>query len=165
MPGVRGRQASVLKMCGKRDLSGFRRFLSGIGCDVVAKINERMLETEAGADNLHYIKDMVDRACKLFRENKLEEFLQERPPPHHPLPVLPHHGWLRLVRCLASPETLGLWLSPSSSTVGIAVAHDGHIRHRSPSHVSSFLLISSLISLVCASRRHGHVRIHVRIHV
>ena len=40
----------------------------------VAKINERMPETEAGADNLHYIKDMVDRACKLFRENKLEEF-------------------------------------------------------------------------------------------
>ena len=35
---------------------------------------ERMPETEAGADNLHYIKDMVDRACKLFRENKLEEF-------------------------------------------------------------------------------------------
>ena len=31
-------------------------------------------ETEAGADNLHYIKDMVDPACKLFRENKLEEF-------------------------------------------------------------------------------------------
>ena len=79
---------------------------------------------------------------------------------------------------LASPETLGLWLSPSSSElmwtqnlpveincaphsrhtqkyVGIAVAHDGHIRHLSPSHVSSFrmttLLISSLISLVCAS--------------
>ena len=40
----------------------------------VAKINERMPETEAGADNLHYIKDMVDRACKLSRENKLEEF-------------------------------------------------------------------------------------------
>ena len=40
----------------------------------VAKINERMPETEAGADNLHYIKDMVDRACKVFRENKLEEF-------------------------------------------------------------------------------------------
>ena len=36
----------------------------------VAKINERMPETEAGADNPHYIKDMVDRACKLFRENK-----------------------------------------------------------------------------------------------
>ena len=32
----------------------------------VAKINERMPETEAGADNLHYIKDMVDRACELF---------------------------------------------------------------------------------------------------
>ena len=40
----------------------------------VAKINERIPETEAGADNLHYIKDMVDRACELFRENKLEEF-------------------------------------------------------------------------------------------
>ena len=40
----------------------------------VAKINERMPETEAGADNLHYIKDMVDRACELFRANKLEEF-------------------------------------------------------------------------------------------
>ena len=40
----------------------------------VAKINERMPETEAGADNLHYIKDMVDRACELFRENKMEEF-------------------------------------------------------------------------------------------
>ena len=39
-----------------------------------AKINERMPETEAGADNLRYIKDMVDRACELFRENKLEEF-------------------------------------------------------------------------------------------
>ena len=36
----------------------------------VAKISERM----PGADNLHYLKDMVDRACKLFRENKLEEF-------------------------------------------------------------------------------------------
>ena len=31
----------------------------------VAKINERMPETEAGADNLHYIKDMVDRAFEL----------------------------------------------------------------------------------------------------
>ena len=40
----------------------------------VAKINKRMPETEAGADNLHYIKDMVDRACELFRANKLEEF-------------------------------------------------------------------------------------------
>ena len=32
------------------------------------------METEAGADNLHYIKDMVDRACELFRGNKMEEF-------------------------------------------------------------------------------------------
>ena len=40
----------------------------------VAKINERMPETEAGADNLHYIKDMVDRACELYRDNKMEEF-------------------------------------------------------------------------------------------
>ena len=40
----------------------------------VAKINERMPETEAGADNLHYIKDMVDRACELYRNNKMEEF-------------------------------------------------------------------------------------------
>ena len=40
----------------------------------VAKINERMPETEAGADNLHYIKDMVDRACELFKGNKMEEF-------------------------------------------------------------------------------------------
>ena len=40
----------------------------------VAKIIEGMPETEAGADNLHYVQDMVDRACKLFRENKLEEF-------------------------------------------------------------------------------------------
>ena len=63
-------------MCGKRDLSGFRRFLPSAAMFLqnVAKINERMPETEAGADNLHYIKDMVDRACKLFRENKLEEF-------------------------------------------------------------------------------------------
>ena len=33
----------------------------------VAKIIEGMPETEAGADNLHYVQDMVDRACKLFR--------------------------------------------------------------------------------------------------
>ena len=38
----------------------------------VAKINERMPETEA-ADNLHYIKDMVDRACELYRDNKLAD--------------------------------------------------------------------------------------------
>ena len=40
----------------------------------VAKINERVPETEAGADNLHYIKYMVDRACELYRNNKMEEF-------------------------------------------------------------------------------------------
>ena len=40
----------------------------------VAKIIEGMPETEAGADNLHCVQDMVDRACELFRENKLEEF-------------------------------------------------------------------------------------------
>ena len=40
----------------------------------VAKINERIPETEAGADNLHYIKDMVDRACELYQNNKMEEF-------------------------------------------------------------------------------------------
>ena len=40
----------------------------------VAKISERMPETETGADNLHYIIDMVDRACELYRNNKMEEF-------------------------------------------------------------------------------------------
>ena len=40
----------------------------------VAKIIEGMPETEAGADKLHYVQGMVDRACELFRENKLEEF-------------------------------------------------------------------------------------------
>ena len=40
----------------------------------VAKISERMPETETGADNLHYIVDMVDRACEPYRNNKMEEF-------------------------------------------------------------------------------------------
>ena len=40
----------------------------------VAKMSERMPETETGADNLHYIIDMVDRACELYRNNKMEEF-------------------------------------------------------------------------------------------
>ena len=40
----------------------------------VAKVIEGMPETEAGADNLHYVQGMVDRACELLRENKLEEF-------------------------------------------------------------------------------------------
>ena len=40
----------------------------------VAKVIAGMPETEAGADNLHYVQGMVDRACELFRENKLEEF-------------------------------------------------------------------------------------------
>ena len=40
----------------------------------VAKVIEGLPEAEAGADNLHYVQDMVDRACKLFRENELEEF-------------------------------------------------------------------------------------------
>ncbi|CAJ1381250.1 unnamed protein product [Effrenium voratum] len=40
----------------------------------VTKISERMPETETGADNLHYIRDMVDRACELYRNNKMEEF-------------------------------------------------------------------------------------------
>ena len=42
----------------------------------VAKINERMPETEAGANNLHYIKDMVDRACKLFRETSWRSLMR-----------------------------------------------------------------------------------------
>ena len=29
-------------------------------------------ETEAGADNLHYVREMVDRACKLFRGGERE---------------------------------------------------------------------------------------------
>ena len=33
----------------------------------VTKVIEGSPETEAGADNLHYVKDMVDRACALFR--------------------------------------------------------------------------------------------------
>ena len=40
----------------------------------VTKISERMPETETGADNLHYIVDMVDRACELYRNDKMEEF-------------------------------------------------------------------------------------------
>ena len=40
----------------------------------VTKISERMAETETGADNLHYIVDMVDRACELYRADKMEEF-------------------------------------------------------------------------------------------
>ena len=40
----------------------------------VAKIIEGMPETEAGADNLHYVQGIVDHACELFRENKLEQF-------------------------------------------------------------------------------------------
>ena len=38
----------------------------------VTKIIERMPETETGADNLHYTVDMVDRACELYRNNKME---------------------------------------------------------------------------------------------
>ena len=40
----------------------------------VTKISERMAETETGADNLHYIVDMVNRACELYRIDKMEEF-------------------------------------------------------------------------------------------
>ena len=40
----------------------------------VTKISERMAETEIGADNLHYIVDMVNRACELYRIDKMEEF-------------------------------------------------------------------------------------------
>ena len=40
----------------------------------VTKISERMPETETGADNLHCIIDMVDRACELYRNNEMEEF-------------------------------------------------------------------------------------------
>ena len=39
----------------------------------VTKISERMPETETGADNLHIV-DMVDRACELYRNDKMEEF-------------------------------------------------------------------------------------------
>ena len=67
---------AYLKNCRKQDLSGVdsSQESAAMFLQNVAKINERMPETEAGADNLRYIKDMVDRACKLFRENKLEEF-------------------------------------------------------------------------------------------
>ena len=39
----------------------------------VAKVIEGSPETEAGADNLHYVKDMVDRACELFRGGRHQE--------------------------------------------------------------------------------------------
>ena len=39
----------------------------------IAKVIEESPETEAGADNLHYGREMVDRACKLFRDGKHEE--------------------------------------------------------------------------------------------
>ena len=39
----------------------------------IAKVIEESPETEAGADNLHYIREMVDRACKLFRGGAREE--------------------------------------------------------------------------------------------
>ena len=38
----------------------------------VAKVIESP-ETEAGADNLRYVKDMVDRACELFRGGQRQE--------------------------------------------------------------------------------------------
>ena len=39
----------------------------------VTGVIEGSSETEAGADNLHYIKDMVDRACALFRDGQHQE--------------------------------------------------------------------------------------------
>ena len=39
----------------------------------IAKVIEESPETEAGADNLRYIREMVDRACKLFRGGAREE--------------------------------------------------------------------------------------------
>ena len=41
----------------------------------VAKVTEGSPESEAGADNLHlhYVKDMVDRACELFRGGQHQE--------------------------------------------------------------------------------------------
>ena len=39
----------------------------------IAKVIEESPETEAGADNLHYIREMVDRACRLFRGGAREE--------------------------------------------------------------------------------------------
>ena len=39
----------------------------------VTKVIEGSPETEAGADNLHYVKDMVDRACALFRGGQHQE--------------------------------------------------------------------------------------------
>ena len=43
-PELRGHEASVLKMCGKRDLSGFRQLLPGIGCDVPPERREDQRE-------------------------------------------------------------------------------------------------------------------------
>ena len=39
----------------------------------VTRVIEGSPETEASADNLHYIKDMVDRACALFRDGQHQE--------------------------------------------------------------------------------------------
>ena len=39
----------------------------------VAKVIEGSPETEAGADNLHYVQEMVNRACTLFRGGQHEE--------------------------------------------------------------------------------------------
>ena len=39
----------------------------------VAKVIEGSPKTKAGADNLHYVKDMVDRACELFRGGQHQE--------------------------------------------------------------------------------------------
>ena len=39
----------------------------------VTGVIEGSPETEAGADNLHYIKDIVDRACALFRDGQHQE--------------------------------------------------------------------------------------------
>ena len=43
----------------------------------VTKVIEGSPETEAGADNLHYVKDMVDRACALSQGGQHQELKSE----------------------------------------------------------------------------------------
>ena len=75
-PGYADTKRAYSKCVENEICPGFVNFLqesAAMFLQNVTKISERMPETET-ADNLHYIVDMVDRACELYRNNKMEEF-------------------------------------------------------------------------------------------
>ena len=76
----------------------------------VTKVIEGSPETEAGADNLHYVKDMVDRACALFRggqHHELETLTNEIRDEISKTIILNDENWEGL-RCRICPSCVGM---------------------------------------------------------